>query len=117
MDTVFIKGLKARATIGVFDWERQIRQHVVLDIAMKTDVAAAARSDSMDDAVDYKEVARRVSELVETSSFQLVESLAEAVAALILKEFGVGWVRIRLGKPFAVRSAQDVGVTIERGTP
>ena len=117
MDTVFLQGIKAEATVGVFGWERQIRQQVVLDIEMKTDAAAAARSDALDDAVDYKEVTRRVVELVESSSFQLVESLAEAVAELILKEFDVGWMRLRLSKPFAVRAAQDVGVVIERGTP
>ena len=117
MDTVFLRGLKAQATIGVFEWERQIRQQVALDLDIKADIAAAARSDSLDDAVDYKEVARRVVDLVESSSFRLAESLAEAVAALVLEEFGAGWVRVRLGKPFAVRGAQEVGVVIERGAP
>ena len=115
MDKVFIKGLKVKATIGVFEWERQIRQNVLLDIDMRADVPAAAASDAIDATVDYKAISKRVVELVEGSQCQLVETLAEEVARVIREEFSVGWVRVRIAKPFAVRAAQEVGVVIERG--
>lgn len=115
MDTVFIRGLKAKAVIGVFDWEKQIRQNLVLDLDLRADVAHAAASDTLEDAVDYKAISQRVVEFVEDSKYQLVESLAEAVAGIIREEFAVSWVRIRIAKPFAVRTAQEVGVVIERG--
>ena len=115
MDTVFIRGLKAKAVIGIFDWEKQIRQNLVLDLDLRADVAHAAASDTLEDAVDYKAISQRVVEFVEDSQFQLVESLAEAVARIIREEFAVSWVRVRVAKPFAVRTAQEVGVVIERG--
>ena len=115
MDIVFIRGLKAKATIGVFDWERQIRQNLVLDLELKADAAKAAKTDQLKDAVDYKEISRRVVELVEASEHHLVETLAEEVAAMVRKDFKIGWLRLRIAKPFAVRAAQDVGVLIERG--
>ena len=115
VDIVFIRGLKAKATIGVFDWERQIRQNLVLDLELKADAAAAAKTDKLEDAVDYKEISRRVVELVEESEHRLVETLAEEVAKMVRKEFKIGWLRLRIAKPFAVRAAQDVGVLIERG--
>lgn len=115
MDTVFIRGLKAKAVIGVFDWEKQIRQNLVLDLDLRADVARAAASDALEDAVDYKAISQRVVEFIEASQFQLVESMAEAVANLVREEFSVSWVRVRISKPFAVRTAQEVGVVIERG--
>jgi len=115
MDIVFIRGLKAKAVIGVFDWEKQIRQNLVLDLDLRADVVHAAASDTLEDAVDYKAISQRVVEFVEGSEFQLVESLAEAVARIVREEFAVSWVRVRIAKPFAVRTAQEVGVVIERG--
>ena len=115
MDTVFIRGLKAKAVIGVFGWEKQIRQNLVLDLDLRADVAHAAASDTLEEAVDYKAISQRVVAFVEDSQYQLVESLAEAVAGLIREEFSVSWVRVRIAKPFAVRTAQEVGVVIERG--
>ena len=115
MDTVFIRGLKAKAVIGIFDWEKQIRQNLVLDLDLRADVAHAAASDTLEDAVDYKAISQRVVEFVEDSQFQLVESLAEEIARIVREEFSVGWVRVRIAKPFAVRTAQEVGVVIERG--
>ncbi len=115
MDIVFIRGLKAKAVIGVFDWEKQIRQNLVLDLDLRADVVHAAASDTLEDAVDYKAISQRVVEFVEGSKFQLVESLAEAVARIVREEFAVSWVRVRIAKPFAVRTAQEVGVVIERG--
>ncbi len=115
MDTVFIRGLKVKATVGVFEWERQIRQNLVLDLDLRTDAARAAASDALEDSVDYKAISQRVAEFVEASEYRLVESLAEALANVIREEFKVGWLRLRVSKPYAVRIAREVGVVVERG--
>lgn len=115
MDQVFIRGLEVDTVIGIFDWERQIRQTVRVDLAMGTDIAAAAASDSIDEALDYKSIGKRVTAFVEESDFYLVETLAERLAALVREEFGVAWLRLSVSKPGALRGAEDVGVTIERG--
>lgn len=101
--------------IGVFDWERRVKQTVILDLDMGGDIRRAAASDDLADTLNYKAVAKRVIDFVEHSEYQLVETLAERVAELILNEFGVPWVRLRLNKQGAVRGARDVGVVIERG--
>lgn len=101
--------------IGVFDWERRVKQTVILDLDMGGDIRRAAASDDLADTLNYKAVAKRVIDFVEHSEYQLVETLAERVAELILSEFGVPWVRLRLNKQGAVRGARDVGVVIERG--
>jgi dihydroneopterin aldolase len=114
MDKIFIHALKTEAIIGIFDWERQVRQTVLLDIEMSADIRKAALTDSIDDTLNYKRVAKRVLAFVEASQFHLVETLAESVAMLILEEFDIAWVSIVLSKPGAVRSSRDVGVAIER---
>ena len=83
---------------------------------MSTDIRKAAASDSVADTLDYKSVAKRIQAFVGDSSFQLVETLAEKIAAIIIDEFGVAWVRVRVNKPGAIRGAKDVGVLIERGS-
>lgn len=115
-DTVFLRDLRIETTVGVYQWERQIKQKVALDLEMATDTARAARTDSIDDALDYKAVAKRLIELVEASEYQLVETLAERCAELVRAEFEVPWLRLSLSKPGAVRGAQSVGVVIERGS-
>ncbi|HSY95672.1 MAG TPA: dihydroneopterin aldolase [Steroidobacteraceae bacterium] len=115
MDKIFIHALKTEAIIGIFDWERQVKQTVIVDIEIGVDVTKAALSDSIDDTLNYKRVAKRVLTFVEASKFHLVETLAEHVAMLILEDFGIAWVRLSLSKPGAIRSSRDVGVTIERG--
>ena len=117
MDIVFLRGLKAETVIGIYDWERGIRQSVVLDLEMSTDVQRAAASEDIGDAVNYKAVAKRLVEFIEASEFQLVETLAERCAGIILDEFGVEWLRLTLNKIGAVSAARDVGVIIERGSP
>ena len=114
MDKIFIHALKTETIVGIFDWERQVKQTVVMDIEFSADIAKAARSDSIDDTLNYKRVAKRVLGFIEESSFHLVETLAEHVAMLILEEFGVGRVSISLSKPGAIRSSRDVGVMLER---
>jgi dihydroneopterin aldolase len=114
MDKIFIHALKAEAIIGIYDWERQVRQTVLIDLEFAADVRKAALTDSIDDTLNYKRVAKRILAFVESSQFHLVETLAEHVAMLVLDEFGISWVRITLSKPGAVRSSRDVGVSVER---
>ena len=116
MDRVFIEDLRVETVIGIFDWEREIKQAVSLDLEMAFDIRAAARSDSIADALDYKAVAKRLIRFIEESEFQLVEALAERCASIVLEEFPVTWLRLRLSKPGAVRGSSAVGVIIERGT-
>ena len=114
MDKIFIHALKTEAIIGIFDWERQVKQTVIVDIEISADIRKAALSDSIDDTLNYKRVAKRVLSFVEESKFHLVETLAEHIAMLMLEEFSVAWVRISLSKPGAIRSSRDVGVILER---
>ena len=113
MDKVFIEGLQIDALIGIYDWERRIRQPLVFDIEMAFDNRIPAASDAIGDTLN-KAVSKRVIEYVAASDFGLVETLAERVAAIILDEFGVQHVRLKLAKPGAVRGARAVGVVIER---
>lgn len=115
MDIVYIRELEVRTIIGIYDWERDQRQVVSLDLEMSSDIAAAASTDSIENALDYKSVAKRLIEFIEGSEFFLVETLAERAAQIVLKEFNVSWLRLRLGKPGAVTGSKDVGVIIERG--
>jgi len=114
MDKIFIHALKTEAIIGIFDWERQVKQTVIIDVEISADITKAALSDSIHDTINYKRIAKRVLAYVEESSFHLVETLAEHVAMLLLEDFGVAWVRISLSKPGAIRSSRDVGVVVER---
>jgi len=114
LDIVFIRDLRVRALVGIFEWERRIRQELRLDLEMGFDIRKAAGSDNIDDALDYKAVSQRVKAHIEESSFQLVEALAESIASLVLKEFPVSSVKLVLNKTGAVRDARDVGVIIER---
>ncbi|MDZ7660829.1 dihydroneopterin aldolase [Thiohalophilus sp.] len=116
MDIIYLNDLRIDTVIGIYDWERRIKQTVVLDLEMGADIRQAAASDHIDDTLNYKAVAKRIIGFVEESEYQLVETLAEKVAEIILGEFDVPWVRIRLNKQGAVRGARDVGVIIERGT-
>jgi len=115
MDIVFLKDLRIETVIGIYDWERKVKQTVVLDIEMSADIAKAAASDQIEDTLDYKSVAKRLIGFVEQSEFQLVETLAERCAQIVREEFGVAWVRLILNKIGAVTGARDVGVIIERG--
>ena len=115
MDIVYIRDLKIEAIIGINDWEREVRQTVSLDLEMATDIRKAADSDEIADTIDYKAVVKRVIAFVEGTEFLLVETMAERVSDVIREEFGVTWLRLRVGKPGAVTGAADVGIVIERG--
>ncbi|MCG5500904.1 dihydroneopterin aldolase [Ectothiorhodospira lacustris] len=115
MDIVYIRDLRVKTTVGIFDWEQSIQQTVRLDLELGCDIRRGAQSDRIEDVLNYKAVAKRVIELVENNRRQLVEAMAEDVARMIMQEFSVPWLRLTLGKPGAVRGASEVGVTIERG--
>lgn len=115
MDIVFIEALRIDALIGIYDWERRAKQPVVLDLEMAFDNRVPAASDSIEATLDYKAVSKRLIGFVGDSSFGLVETLAERCAEIIMREFGVRWLRLRIAKPGAVRGASAVGVVIERG--
>ena len=117
MDRIFIEDLNVQTVIGIYDWEREIKQVVSLDLEMEFDITRAAETDSIEDTLDYKAVSKRLIRFIEDSEFQLVEALAERCAAIVLDEFPVNWLRLKLGKPGAVRGSSAVGVIIERGTP
>ena len=116
MDIIFLHDLRVDTIIGIWEWERKIRQTVAIDLEMSADIRKAAATDSVEDTLNYKLVAKRLQQFVGESSFQLVETLAERIAQIILDEFDVTWVRVKLNKPGAIRGARDVGVIIERGT-
>ena len=115
MDIIFLRNLRIETIIGIFDWERKAKQAVFFDIEMATDVIKAASSDHIDDALDYKSISKAIINFVEESEFQLVETLAEKVAELIMSNFDVPWLQLSLNKKGAIRHADDVGITIERG--
>ncbi len=115
MDKIFLNELKIDTIIGIWEWERRIRQTVVIDLEMSADIAKAAATDEVADTLNYKLVAKRLQDFVAGSSFQLVETLAERIAGIVRDEFDVAWVKVRVNKPGAIRGSKDVGVLIERG--
>lgn len=116
MDIVYIRELQVETVIGIYDWEREVRQTVSLDLEMGTDIRAAAATEDIENTLNYKTVAKRLIAFIGESEFLLVETMAEEIAQIVQTEFNVPWLRLRLSKPGAVRGARDVGVIIERGT-
>ncbi|MBR9829098.1 MAG: dihydroneopterin aldolase [Oceanospirillales bacterium] len=116
MDIVYIRELQVETVIGIYDWERKVRQTVSLDLEMGTDIRAAAATEDIENTLNYKTVAKRLIAFISESEFLLVETMAEEIAQIVQNEFPVPWLRLRLSKPGAVRGARDVGVIIERGT-
>jgi len=115
MDKIFLNELKVETVIGIWEWERKIRQTVIIDLEMSADIAKAAATDDVKDTLNYKSVAKRIQSFVADSSFQLVETLAERIAGIIRDEFDVKWVKVRVNKVGAIRGSRDVGILIERG--
>ncbi len=115
MDIIYLHDLKIDCVLGIWDWERRTTQTVTFDLDIAADVSQAATSDRIEDTINYKAVAKRLAAYVGTSQFQLVETLAEKTAELILHEFPIRWVRVRVNKKGAIRGAADVGVIVERG--
>ncbi|MFO1429645.1 MAG: dihydroneopterin aldolase [Candidatus Competibacteraceae bacterium] len=115
MDIIFIRELRIETMIGIYDWERQIKQVVCLDLEMGTDIRKAAASDGIKDTLNYQAVAKRLLQFVGDSQFFLVETLGERIAELVMTEFEVPWLRLTLSKPGTVRGSREVGIIIERG--
>jgi 7,8-dihydroneopterin aldolase/epimerase/oxygenase len=113
-DRIFLRGLAVQCTIGFIEWERRVKQTVVIDLEVPVDCAHVAQTDAVADTVDYKKIAKRIIAFVEASEFMLVESLAHRTALLLLQEFALEWVKLTVNKPGAIRGSRDVGVSIER---
>jgi len=115
VDRIFITALAAEAVIGIYDWEREVKQRLEIDLEIWMDLRAAASSDAIEDTLNYKSVAKRVLAFVEASRYRLVEALAGEIARIVLEEFKVARVRVTVHKPGAIRHSRDVGVIVERG--
>ena len=113
-DRIFLRGLAIQTTIGFIDWERHVKQTVVIDLEIPVDCELAARNDDVVDTVNYKSMAKRTIAFVEAAEFKLVETLAHRLAMLLLAEFDVAWVELTVNKPGAIRGSRDVGITLER---
>lgn len=113
-DTIFLHDMRVETVVGIWEWERRIRQWVSIDLEMGGDIRRAAAADHIEATLNYKAVAKRVQHFVAASSYQLVETLAQKIADLVLDEFDVPWIRVRVSKPGAIRGARDVGVVIWR---
>jgi len=114
MDKIFLQDLRIQAVIGIWEWERRVRQTVSLDLEMGTDVRRAAATDEIEDALDYKGIAKRLANFVEESEFKLVETLAETLAKIVITEFDVPWLKLSVSKPGAIEGSRNVGVIVER---
>lgn len=115
MDIVYIRDLRIETIIGIYDWEREVKQTVSLDLEMAHDIQKAGKTDDIQYALNYKSIAKRLIAFIEKSEFLLVERMAEEVAAIVMKEFSVPWLRLRVSKPGALRGSKDVGILLERG--
>ncbi|MBA2410502.1 MAG: dihydroneopterin aldolase [Gammaproteobacteria bacterium] len=113
-DLVYLRELRLAAVIGIYEWEQRVRQTISIDLEMAADIASAAASDAIEDTLNYKAIAERLSSFVEESRFKLIETLAERAADMLLTEFGIRWLKLSVSKPGAVRGAREVGVVIER---
>ncbi|HIN12784.1 MAG TPA: dihydroneopterin aldolase [Gammaproteobacteria bacterium] len=114
MDKIILTDLRIDAVIGIWDWEKRNPQTISIDLEMQTDTKKVSQSDSIEDVLDYKAVSKRVKQFIQASQFNLIETLAENVAKIILEEFDVQWLKLRISKPFAIRDSRNVGVSIER---
>jgi dihydroneopterin aldolase len=114
-DLIYIRELRIDAVVGIYEWEQRVRQTISIDLEMAADVRKAAVSDAIEDTLNYKAVAERITHFIKESRFKLIETLAERIAAILLDEFKIAWVKVVVGKPGAVQGSRDVGVIIERG--
>jgi dihydroneopterin aldolase len=116
VDKIYLEDLRIEAVIGIWEWERRVRQIISLDLEMATDAKRAAATDQIAEALDYKAIAKRLASVVEQSEFRLVETLAETLARIVITEFGVPWLRLTVSKPGAIEGSRNVGVIVERST-
>ena len=114
MDKIILTDLRIDTVIGIWDWEKRNPQTISIDLEMQTDTQKVSLSDSIENALDYKAVSKRVKQFIQESQFNLIETLAENVAKIILEEFDIQWLKLSISKPFAIRDSSNVGVCIER---
>ena len=114
MDKIILTDLRVDAVIGIWDWEKRNSQSISIDLEMQTDTKKISQSDSIEDALDYKAVSKRAKQFIQDSQFNLIETLAENLAQIILEEFNVQWLRLSISKPYAIRDSKNIGVCIER---
>ena len=114
MDKIFLTKLEVETVIGIWEWEKRLPQKVVFDLELSTDIKKAASADSINDALDYKAVSKRIKAIASENQFELIETLAETIAQAILDEFEVNWLKLKVSKPFAIRDSKNVGLIIER---
>jgi len=114
MDRVFIKELCIETIIGIYDWERKIKQVVCIDLELGTEILQASSSENIEDTIDYKAVAKTTTAFIQKNEFMLIETLAEETIKMIFSEFNISYVKGKFGKPGAVTGSKEVGVIIER---
>ena len=114
MDKIILTDLRVDAVIGIWDWEKRNSQSISIHLEMQTDTKKISQSDSIEDALDYKAVSKRAKQFIQDSQFNLIETLAENLAQIILEEFNVQWLRLSISKPYAIRDSKNIGVCIER---
>ena len=114
MDKIILSELTVHTVIGIWEWEKRNPQKVIFDIEMATDISRASKSDSIEDALDYKAVSKRIKQYALENHFELIETLGDKVADLILNEFGVEWLKLTISKPYAIRYSKNVSLMIER---
>ena len=117
MDKVFIEGLEVDTLIGAYDWERGIRQCLLLDLTFAWDIRPAAAGDDLSKALDYAAVNQQVQAFAAAAQFELVETFAERLAEQLLERFDAAWLRLRVTKPGVNAAARAVGVEVERSRP
>ena len=115
MDIIFLHGIEANCVVGVWEWEKQITQKIIVDIDVSAGIAASAATDELEDTLNYKALAESVIGMLEESRFQLIETMAEEVAKLVMKDFSVAWIKVRINKGGAVKNVRNVGVEVQRG--
>lgn len=116
MDKVFIQGLSIQTTIGFYAWEKEIKQTLVIDLEMGWDIARAAENDELARTLDYAAISEQVSVFANNNPVDLIETLAERLAAFLQETYHIPWLRLKIGKPNAVHNTTTVGVEIERGS-
>jgi len=116
VDIIFLHGIEANCVVGVWEWEKQITQKIIVDIDVSADIAASAATDELEDTLNYKALAESVIDMLEKSRFQLIETMAEEVAKLVMKDFSVTWTKVRINKGGAVKNVRNVGVEVQRGS-
>ena len=113
-DTIYIRDLRVETIIGIFGWEREVRQQISMDLDFEFDVSVPGKSDSIDDTLDYKKITKSLIAFIESSEYKLIEALCEGIVDHLKSKFGIKKVKLRLSKPGALRFSKDVGIMIER---